>query len=139
MRSQTGGGDLSTGSRREEGHAKPRRPSRAAGTKEADSPRQRLPAPAEARPAALLDRSPAPAARNKVYILLRPHPPLPPRTAHLRVLLPQTALGTPSTTPAFQPAQQRDRPTGEGKQPRQGEQGGQGGQGERLEISNSGV
>ncbi|TEA34291.1 hypothetical protein DBR06_SOUSAS3610031, partial [Sousa chinensis] len=75
MRSQTVGGDLSAGSRREEGHAKPGRPSRAAGTKEADSPRQRMPAPAKARPAALLDRSPAPAARNKVYILLRPHPP----------------------------------------------------------------
>ncbi|KAM7106082.1 uncharacterized protein WM277_023345 [Molossus nigricans] len=28
-------------------------------------------------PAALLDRSPVPAARNKVYVLLRPHPPPP--------------------------------------------------------------
>ncbi|XP_057602501.1 WAS/WASL-interacting protein family member 3-like [Hippopotamus amphibius kiboko] len=79
LRSQTAGGDRSAGSRRKEGHAKPGRPSGAAGTKEADAPRPRLPAPAEARPAALLDRSPALAARNKVYVLLRPHPPPPTR------------------------------------------------------------
>lgn len=78
LRSQTVGGDLSAGNRREEeGDAKPGRPSRAAGTKETDSRRQRPPAPREARPAALLDRSPALAARNKVYILLRPHTPPP--------------------------------------------------------------
>lgn len=78
LRSQTVGGDLSAGSRREEkGHAKRRRPSREAGTKEADSRRQRLPMPGEARPAALLDRSPALAATNKVYVLLRPHSPPP--------------------------------------------------------------
>lgn len=78
LRSQTVGGDLSAGSRREEkGHAKRRRPSRKAGTKEEDSRRQRLPTPGETRPAALLDRSPALAATNKVYVLLRPHSPPP--------------------------------------------------------------
>ncbi|XP_047626201.1 uncharacterized protein LOC125121959 [Phacochoerus africanus] len=78
LRSKTVGGNLSAGSRREEeGDAKPGRRSRAAGTKEADSRRQRMPAPGDARPAALLDRSPALAATNKVYILLRPHPPPP--------------------------------------------------------------
>ena len=51
LRNQTVGGDLSAGSRREEKrHAKRRRPSREAGTKEADSRRQRLPTPGEARP-----------------------------------------------------------------------------------------
>ncbi|XP_044922673.1 uncharacterized protein LOC123387983 [Mustela putorius furo] len=99
---------------KEGGGAQPGRPSRATGTKEADWRRRRL-------PAALLHRSPALAARNKVYILLRPHPPPPTQD---RVLLPQTPLGTPSTAPAFQPAQQRDTPTGEGKQPRRASRAG---------------
>ncbi|XP_063114811.1 histone-lysine N-methyltransferase 2B-like [Cavia porcellus] len=65
------------------------------------------------RAAALLARSPAPAAGRKVYILLRPHPPFPRRTAPLRVLFPQTPLGTPRATRAFS-QHNKETPTGEG-------------------------
>ncbi|XP_032611517.1 uncharacterized protein LOC116810767 [Hylobates moloch] len=126
-RSKTVGGDLSAGSRRGRGR---RREARAAGTKAADSRRQSLPG---------REHSPRPYSSEVPHWLLgikftfscgrTPH--LPPRTAHLRVLLPQTPLGTPRTTPAFRPPQQRAAPTGEGKQRRRA----RGRRGERLHAA----
>ncbi|KAM5268339.1 uncharacterized protein RBU33_019418 [Hipposideros larvatus] len=116
LRSKTVGSDLSAGSRSQEaGDAEP-------GVR-AGRPAQRrrtrggsvCPRPRHGPPAALLDRSPAPAARNKVYVLLRPHPPPPTQDRASPRPAPPNSTWDPSTTPASQPAQQRDTPTGEEK------------------------